>query len=82
VPPPLFIVPVSDVLEQWAMRKPQSMRALEDLGRVRPSRNSFQRDFLYSEIAGFYGIRNCRAAEMVHVHRQTSRPYVIVSKPR
>lgn len=40
------------------MRKPQSMRALEDLGRVRLSRNFFLRDFLYSEIAGFYGIPN------------------------
>ena len=40
------------------MRKPQSMRALEDLGRVRLSPNFFMRDFLYSEIAGFYGIPN------------------------
>ncbi|MBI4922587.1 MAG: hypothetical protein HY834_12640 [Devosia nanyangense] len=40
------------------MRKPQSMRALEDLGRVRLSENFFMRDFLYSEIANFYGIPN------------------------
>ena len=40
------------------MRKPQSMRALEDLGRVRLSANFFLRDFLFSEIAGFYGIAN------------------------
>jgi hypothetical protein len=40
------------------MRKPQSMRALEDLGRVRLSSNFFMRDFLYSEIADFYGIPN------------------------
>jgi hypothetical protein len=40
------------------MRKPQSMRALEDLGRVRLSANFFMRDFLFSEIAGFYGIPN------------------------
>jgi hypothetical protein len=40
------------------MRKPQSMRALEDLGRVRLSGNFFFRDFLYSEIADFYGIPN------------------------
>jgi hypothetical protein len=40
------------------MRKPQSMRALEDLGRVRLSPNFFLRDFLFSEIADFYGIPN------------------------
>ncbi|MDB5540886.1 MAG: hypothetical protein JWQ89_2613 [Devosia sp.] len=40
------------------MRKPQSMKALEDLGRVRLSENFFMRDFLHSEIASFYGIPN------------------------
>lgn len=40
------------------MRKPQSVDALENLGRVRLSRNFFMRDFLYSEIANFYGIQN------------------------
>lgn len=40
------------------MRKPGSMRALETLGRVRLSPNFFMRDFLFSEIAGFYGIPN------------------------
>lgn len=40
------------------MRKPQSMRALEELGRVRLSPNFFMRDFLHSEIASFYGIQN------------------------
>ena len=40
------------------MRKPQSMRALEELGRVRLSENFFMRDFLHSEIASFYGIPN------------------------
>ncbi|WP_282607128.1 hypothetical protein [Pelagibius sp. Alg239-R121] len=40
------------------MRKPASMRGLEDLGRVRLSPNFFLRDFLYSEIAGFHGIAN------------------------
>jgi hypothetical protein len=40
------------------MKKPQSMRALEALGRVRLSENFFMRDFLYSEIANFYGIPN------------------------
>ena len=37
------------------MRKPGSVRSLEDLGRVRLSRNFFMRDFLYSEIAAFHG---------------------------
>jgi hypothetical protein len=40
------------------MRKPQSMKGLEELGRVRLSPNFFMRDFLYSEIASFYGIPN------------------------
>lgn len=40
------------------MRKPGSMQALEQLGRVRLSENFFLRDFLHSEIAAFYGIAN------------------------
>ncbi len=40
------------------MRKPGSMRGLEDLGRTRLSANFYMRDFLYSEIADFYGIAN------------------------
>ncbi|MEK8089582.1 hypothetical protein [Thermithiobacillus plumbiphilus] len=40
------------------MRKPQSMEALETLGRVRLSRSFYMRDFLYSEIANFHGIPN------------------------
>ena len=40
------------------MRKPESMRGLENLGRVRLSTNFFMRDFLHSEIANFYGIPN------------------------
>lgn len=40
------------------MRKPGSMRGLEDLGRVRLSANFFLREFLHSEIANFYGIPN------------------------
>ncbi len=40
------------------MRKPGSMRGLDDLGRVRLSANFYMRDFLYSEIASFYGIPN------------------------
>ena len=35
-----------------------SIAALEELGRVRLSRSFFMRDFLYSEIANFYGITN------------------------
>ncbi|WP_374623317.1 hypothetical protein [Devosia sp.] len=40
------------------MRKPQSVRALEDLGRVRLSENFFMRDFLHSEIASLHGMSN------------------------
>lgn len=40
------------------MRKPGSMRGLEDLGRVRLSANFFLRDFLHSEIANFYAVQN------------------------
>jgi hypothetical protein len=40
------------------MRKPNSVRALEALGRVRLSPSFFFRDFLHSEIASFYGIPN------------------------
>ena len=40
------------------MRKPGSMRALEELGRVRLSPSFFMRDFLHSEIAEFCGIPN------------------------
>lgn len=40
------------------MKKPGSMRAFEELGRVRLSENFFMRDFLHSEIASFHGIQN------------------------
>ena len=40
------------------MRKPESVRSLEDLGRMRLSSSFFMRDFLHSEIADFYGIPN------------------------
>jgi hypothetical protein len=40
------------------MRTPQSVNSLEDLGRVRLSENFFMREFLYSEIANFYGKPN------------------------
>ncbi len=40
------------------MRKPGSMRGLEELGRVRLSPSFFMRDFMYSEISVFYGIPN------------------------
>ena len=38
--------------------KPATIKALEELGRVRLSRSFFMREFLYSEIANFYGIPN------------------------
>lgn len=40
------------------MRRPRSMNALEELGRVRLSETFFMRDFLYSEIANYYAIPN------------------------
>jgi len=40
------------------MRKPQSITALEDLGRVRLSKSFYMRDFLYSEISNFHAIPN------------------------
>ncbi|MFA7413153.1 MAG: hypothetical protein WC048_01590 [Rhizobium sp.] len=40
------------------MKMPGSMKALEDLGRVRLSRNFFFRDFLHSEISNFYAVPN------------------------
>lgn len=40
------------------MRRPTTMRSLEDLGRTRLSRNFFLREFLHSEIASLYGIPN------------------------
>jgi hypothetical protein len=40
------------------MRVPQSVKALEELGRVRLSKSFFMRDFLYSEIANYHGMTN------------------------
>lgn len=40
------------------MRRPGSVKSLEDLGRVRLSENFFLRDFLYSEVANLYGVPN------------------------
>jgi hypothetical protein len=40
------------------MRQPKSVKALEELGRVRLSKNFFLRDFLYSEIAAVHGLAN------------------------
>ena len=40
------------------MRRPQSVKSLEEFGRVRLSRRFFMRDFLYSEIANFHTIQN------------------------
>lgn len=40
------------------MRKIGSYDSLEKFGRIRLSKNFFMRDFLYSEIANFYGIQN------------------------
>lgn len=40
------------------MRSPNSVSALEKLGRERLSQSFFMRDFLYSEIGNFYGMSN------------------------
>jgi len=40
------------------MRKPKSMRGLEELGRARLSPSFYMRDFLHSEISNFYGMPN------------------------
>ena len=40
------------------MKRPGSVKSLEDLGRVRLSENFFMRDFLYSEVANLYGVPN------------------------
>lgn len=40
------------------MRKPMTVAALTDLGRVQLSPNFFMRDFLYSEIAAIHGLSN------------------------
>ena len=40
------------------MRKPQSVKSLETLGRVRLSQSFYMRDFMYSEISNFHGIPN------------------------
>lgn len=40
------------------MKTPKSVDSLENLGRVRLSKNFFFRDFLYSEVGNFYGQPN------------------------
>lgn len=40
------------------MRKPESVDTLNKLGRVRLSKSFYMREFLYSEIANFYGVPN------------------------
>ncbi len=40
------------------LRRPGSMRGLENLGRVRLSRHFYMRDFLYSEIGNFHARQN------------------------
>jgi hypothetical protein len=40
------------------MRRPETLTALEELGRVRLSRSFYMREFLYSEIAAMHGLVN------------------------
>lgn len=42
----------------FRMRSPQTVAALENLGRIRLSTNFFMRDFLYSDIAAMHGLSN------------------------
>jgi len=65
------------------MRKPASMQALEELGRVRLSTHIFMRDMLYSEIANFHGIpdipddpdRTIEGGLHSRLAREAGRPY-------
>src|SRR5216684_1411720 len=41
-----------------SLERMKSFKALEDLGRVQLSRCFFMREFLYSEIANYYGVPN------------------------
>ncbi|WP_257223375.1 MULTISPECIES: hypothetical protein [unclassified Acinetobacter] len=41
-----------------AIKKVTSIAKLEDLGRIQLSKSFFMRDFLYSEIANWYGVPN------------------------
>ncbi len=50
------------------LRKPQSMCGLEEFGRTRLSANFYMRDFLYSEIAGFYGLSNIPSDPNLAIH--------------
>lgn len=43
---------------EGTLRKPGSVRGLEDLGRVRLSAHFFMREFLYSEVANFHALPN------------------------
>lgn len=40
------------------MRQPNSVKALEDFGRIRLSKSFFMRDFLFSDIAAIHGLSN------------------------
>lgn len=40
------------------MKKPVSVSALTDFGRVRLSKSFFMRDFLFSDIAAIHGMAN------------------------
>ena len=53
------------------MRKPTSLRGLEDLGRTRLSRHFFLRDFLYSEIGQIHAIPNIPDDPALAIRRGT-----------
>jgi hypothetical protein len=45
-------------MEMIPMKKPQTVEALNDFGRVRLSKSFFMRDFLFSDIAAIHGFQN------------------------
>ncbi|NYH97087.1 hypothetical protein [Novosphingobium marinum] len=47
------------------MKKPATVKAIEDLGRTRLSKSFFLRDFLYSDIAATRGMAN---HDVSHAH--------------
>lgn len=53
------------------MKSPKTVKALEELGRVRLSKSFFMRDMLYSEISNFHGIPNIPDHPDLAVHSAT-----------
>lgn len=54
LPPAPLQLPICQIM----MKKPASVNALTDFGRVRLSKSFFMRDFLFSDIATIHGMAN------------------------